>query len=96
MVIQGVIQGTGSNKLSPKGMASRAQVATMLMRYNAAEQELLRQTISAARMAEKVLFIVMFPFVSAPWERFFAYLIIVPHNGFSVNPHGSSPHGQLK
>jgi len=33
MTMQGVIQGTGDNKLSPKGMANRAQVATMLMRY---------------------------------------------------------------
>lgn len=53
MVMQGVIQGTGSNKLSPKGMASRAQVATMLMRYNAAEQELLRQTMEAAQISRQ-------------------------------------------
>ena len=38
MTMQGVIQGTGSSKLSPKGSATRAQVATMLMRYKAIEQ----------------------------------------------------------
>jgi uncharacterized protein YjdB len=53
MVIQGVIQGTGNNKLSPKGMASRAQGATMLMRYNAAEQELLRQTMEAEQFSRQ-------------------------------------------
>lgn len=36
MTMQGVIQGTGSNKLSPQGSATRAQVATMLMRYETA------------------------------------------------------------
>ena len=51
MVMQGVIQGTGNNKLSPKGMASRAQVATMLMRYNAVEQDLLRQTVEAEQVS---------------------------------------------
>ncbi|MBQ3404007.1 MAG: S-layer homology domain-containing protein [Oscillospiraceae bacterium] len=30
---QGIITGTGSNSLSPAGSATRAQVATMLMRY---------------------------------------------------------------
>ena len=38
MTMNGVIQGTGNNKLSPKGSATRAQVATMLMRYEAIEQ----------------------------------------------------------
>ena len=38
MTMQGVIQGTGDNVLSPKGSATRAQVATMLMRYEAIEQ----------------------------------------------------------
>jgi len=45
--------GTGNNKLSPKGMASRAQVATMLLRYNAAEQELLRQTMEAEQVSRQ-------------------------------------------
>ena len=43
--------GTGNNKLSPKGMASRAQVATMLMRYNAVEQDLLRRTVEAEQVS---------------------------------------------
>ena len=38
MTMNGVIQGTGDNKLSPNGNATRAQVATMLMRYEAIEQ----------------------------------------------------------
>lgn len=38
MTMNGVIQGTGDNKLSPKGNATRAQVATMLMRYTSIEQ----------------------------------------------------------
>ena len=38
MTMNGVIQGTGDNKLSPKGNAARAQVATMLMRYTSIEQ----------------------------------------------------------
>ena len=44
---------TGNNKLSPKGMASRAQVATMLMRYNAAEQELLGQIMEAEQISRQ-------------------------------------------
>ena len=36
--MQGIINGVGDNKLSPKGSATRAQVATMLMRYEAIEQ----------------------------------------------------------
>ena len=35
MIMQGVIQGTGNNMLTPKGKATRAQAATMLMRYAA-------------------------------------------------------------
>ena len=38
MTMQGIINGVGDNKLSPKGSATRAQVATMLMRYEAIEQ----------------------------------------------------------
>ncbi|MBO6270279.1 MAG: S-layer homology domain-containing protein, partial [Clostridium sp.] len=38
MTMNGVIQGTGDNKLSPKWNATRAQVATMLMRYTSIEQ----------------------------------------------------------
>ena len=38
MTMQGVIQGTGDNKLSPKGTANRAQVAAMLMRYDSITQ----------------------------------------------------------
>jgi len=38
MTMNGIIQGTGNNMLSPKGSAARAQVATMLMRYEAIEQ----------------------------------------------------------
>ena len=38
MTMNGVINGVGNNKLSPKGSATRAQVATMLMRYEAIEQ----------------------------------------------------------
>ena len=34
----GIIQGTGGGKISPKLDASRAQVATMLMRYDAMTQ----------------------------------------------------------
>ena len=34
----GIINGVGNNTLSPKTSATRAQVATMLMRYNAIEQ----------------------------------------------------------
>ena len=38
MTMQGVIQGTGERVLSPKSGATRAQVATMLMRFEALEQ----------------------------------------------------------
>ena len=38
MTMNGVINGVGDNKLSPKGSATRAQLATMLMRYEAIEQ----------------------------------------------------------
>jgi hypothetical protein len=38
MTMNGVIQGTGKDKLSPKQSATRAQVATMLMRYDALEK----------------------------------------------------------
>ncbi|MBO4787561.1 MAG: S-layer homology domain-containing protein [Lachnospiraceae bacterium] len=38
MTMNGVINGVGDNKLSPKGSATRAQVATMLMRFEAIEQ----------------------------------------------------------
>ena len=34
-VQEGIITGVGNNKLSPKTDATRAQVATMLMRYTA-------------------------------------------------------------
>ena len=34
----GIIQGTGASALSPKASATRAQVATMLMRYDALEK----------------------------------------------------------
>jgi hypothetical protein len=37
MNMQGIIQGTSETALSPKGKATRAQVATMLMRYVALE-----------------------------------------------------------
>ena len=33
MTEKGIIQGTGENRLSPKGTAARAQIAVMLMRY---------------------------------------------------------------
>jgi len=38
MTMNGVIMGTGNNKLSPKGSATRAQVANMLKRYEVIEQ----------------------------------------------------------
>ena len=38
MTMNGVINGVGNNMLSPKGSATRAQVATMLMRFEAIEQ----------------------------------------------------------
>ena len=38
MTMNGVINGGGDNKLSPKGNATRAQGATMLMRFEAIEQ----------------------------------------------------------
>ena len=34
----GIINGTGNGKISPKTDASRAQVATMLMRYDSITQ----------------------------------------------------------
>ena len=36
-VSTGIINGVGDNTLSPKTSATRAQVATMLMRYDAME-----------------------------------------------------------
>ena len=38
MTMNGVIIGVGDNRLSPRGIATRAQVAAMLMRFEAIEQ----------------------------------------------------------
>lgn len=37
MTAKGILQGTGDDLLSPKGTATRAQIATMLMRWNSME-----------------------------------------------------------
>ena len=34
MTAQGILRGTGNNRLIPRGTATQAQFATMLMRYD--------------------------------------------------------------
>ena len=57
MVMEGVIQGMGNNKLAPKSNATRAQVAAMLMRYCAVvksyEQAKTQPESASATLARK-------------------------------------------